>query len=53
MTNVAHTQLQQQIEAVRCEAFAEGYAAAMQRVSEFAARPQAATLSGRRQRPRL
>jgi hypothetical protein len=41
MTNIALAQLQRQIEAVRREAFAEGYAAAMQLVREFAARPPA------------
>jgi hypothetical protein len=45
MTNVALMQLQQQIEAMRREAFAEGYAAAMQRVGDFAARPQSAPLA--------
>jgi hypothetical protein len=40
MRNIALTQLQQQIEAIRREAFAEGYAAAMQRVSDLAAQPQ-------------
>jgi hypothetical protein len=39
MTNLALTQLQQQIEAIRREAFVEGYAAAMQRVRDFAAQP--------------
>src|SRR6516165_9461092 len=39
MKNVALAQLQQQIEAVRREAYAQGYAAAMQRVQELAARP--------------
>ena len=37
MTKTALSQLQQQIEAVRREAFAEGYAVAMQRVQKFAA----------------
>jgi hypothetical protein len=37
MTKTALSQLQLQIDAVRREAFAEGYAAAMQRVREFAA----------------
>jgi hypothetical protein len=39
MKNVALAQLQRQIEAVRREAYAEGYAAAMQRVRDFADRP--------------
>jgi hypothetical protein len=38
MKNVALAQLQRQIEAVRREAYAEGYAAAMRRVHDFAAR---------------
>ncbi len=39
MKNLALGQLQRQIEAVRCEAYAEGYAAAMRQVHDFAARP--------------
>src|SRR5215472_9469405 len=39
MKNLALVQLQRQIEAVRREAYAEGYAAAMRRVHDFAARP--------------
>ena len=39
MAKTALTHLQEQIEAVRREAFAAGYAAAMQSVREFAARP--------------
>jgi hypothetical protein len=39
MTNVALAQLQRQIEAVRREAYAEGYAAAMLRVHDFTAPP--------------
>jgi len=42
MAKTALTQLQDQIEAVRREAFAAGYAAAMQQVRDFAARPAAA-----------
>jgi hypothetical protein len=38
MKNVALAQLQRQIEAVRHKAYAEGYAAAMRRVYDFAAR---------------
>ena len=38
MKNAALAQLQRQIEAVRREAYAEGYAAAMRRVHDFAAR---------------
>ena len=40
MAKTALTQLQEQIEAVRREAFAAGYAAAMQSVRDFAARPE-------------
>ncbi len=39
MAKTALTQLQDQIEAVRREAFAAGYAAAMQSIREFAAKP--------------
>lgn len=39
MSKTALSHLQQQIDAIRREAFAEGYAAAMQAVREFAARP--------------
>lgn len=39
MSKTALTHLQEQIDAIRREAFAEGYAAAMQAVSDFAARP--------------
>jgi hypothetical protein len=39
MTKTAMTRLQHEIDAVRREAFAEGYAAAMRAVSEFASRP--------------
>jgi len=42
MAQTALTQLQQQIEAVRREAFAAGYAAAMQAIREFATKPAAA-----------
>jgi hypothetical protein len=41
MAKTALTELQQQIEEVRREAFAAGYAAAMQGVREFASRPVA------------
>jgi hypothetical protein len=44
MAKTALTQLQEQIESIRREAFAEGYAAAMQAVREFAVRPAAAAL---------
>ena len=39
MAKTALTQLQDQIEAVRREAFAAGYAAAMQSIRDFTARP--------------
>jgi hypothetical protein len=39
MAKTALTQLQDQIEAVRREAFATGYAAAMQSIRDFAAKP--------------
>jgi hypothetical protein len=41
MAQTALTQLQQQIEAVRREAFAAGYPAAMQPIREFASKPTA------------
>ena len=39
MAKTAISQLQDQIEAIRREAYAEGYAAAMQAIRDFAARP--------------
>ena len=39
MAKTALTQLQDQLEAIRREAFAAGYAAAMQSIREFAAKP--------------
>src|SRR5437667_12858299 len=55
MARTAINQLQDQIEAVRREAFAAGYAAAMQSIRELAARPapsaQAAAAPRRRGRP--
>jgi hypothetical protein len=42
MAKTALTQLQEQIEAIRSEAYAAGYAAAMQAIRDFAARPSAA-----------
>src|SRR5712692_1807814 len=39
MAKTALTQLQEQIEAVRREAYAAGYAAAMQSIRDFAAKP--------------
>jgi hypothetical protein len=41
MTRTALSRLQDQIDAVRRESFAEGYAAAMRSVRDFAARPPA------------
>ncbi len=54
MAKTALTQLQDQIEAVRREAFAAGYAAAMQSIREFAGRPApgAEPAAGRPQRGR-
>jgi hypothetical protein len=43
MAKSAVSELQQQIEEVRCEAFAAGYAAAMQGVRELASRPAPAS----------
>jgi hypothetical protein len=50
MARTAVTELQQQIEEVRREAFAAGYAAAMQAVRDFASRPatDAGPVSARR-----
>jgi hypothetical protein len=45
MTKTALTRLQDEIDAVRREAFAEGYAAAMEAVREFASRHPAAAAS--------
>jgi hypothetical protein len=58
MTKAAMTELQQQIEAVRREAYAAGYRAAMQVISDGASRPApkagtAATTPRRRGRGRL
>jgi hypothetical protein len=47
MTKTALTRLQDEIDAVRREAFAEGYAAAMRSVHDFASRePPAAPMAG-------
>jgi hypothetical protein len=54
MAKTAITQLQEQIEAIRREAYDSGYAAAMQAIRDFAARPSAAqgvTTSPRTQGP--
>jgi hypothetical protein len=53
MAKTALTQLQDQIEAIRREAYAAGYAAAMQAIRDFATRPSTgATLTpARRGRP--
>jgi hypothetical protein len=50
MPKAATTELQQQIEEVRREAYAAGYAAAMQVISELASRPapKAGTVPQRR-----
>lgn len=47
MTKTALTRLQDEIDAVRREAFAEGYAAAMQAVRELASRPPPAAAEHR------
>lgn len=53
MAQSALTRLQEQIEEIRREAYAAGYAAAMQAVRDFAARPSAGATPGttRRGRP--
>jgi hypothetical protein len=53
MAKTALNQLQEQIDAIRREAYAAGYAAAMQTIREFAARPgpAAAAAPARRGRP--
>lgn len=48
MAKTAFTQLQDQIEAIRQEAYNAGYAAAMQAIRDFAARPSAAPSAARR-----
>jgi hypothetical protein len=45
------SQLQDQIDAIRKEAYAAGYAAAMQALRDFAARPNSAPAPARRGRP--
>ena len=47
MTKTALTRLQDEIDAVRREAFAQGYAAAMQAVRELASRPPPAVAEDR------
>ena len=53
MAKTALTQLQDQIEAIRREAYAAGYAAAMQAIRDFATRPSTGTTPtpARRGRP--
>jgi hypothetical protein len=51
MAKTALTQLQDQIEAIRREAYAAGYAAAMQAIRDFAARPGSSAAPARRGRP--
>jgi hypothetical protein len=48
MAKTAVTVLQDQIEAIRQEAYAAGYAAAMQTIRDFAAKPPASAVSTRR-----
>jgi hypothetical protein len=52
MAKTALTQLQEQVEAIRREAYAAGYAAAMQAIRDFAARPSAPKAVAPRGRPR-
>jgi hypothetical protein len=52
MAKTALNQLQDQIDAVRREAFAAGYAAAMQSIREFAAKPAPGAEPGAAPRPR-
>lgn len=52
MAKTALTQIQDQIEAIRREAYDAGYAAAMQAIREFAARPSAAPVVSPRGRGR-
>jgi hypothetical protein len=52
MAKTALTQLQDQIEAIRKEAYAAGYAAAMQAIREFAGRPAVGTRAAAPARPR-
>lgn len=52
MAKTALTQLQEQLEAIRREAYQAGYAAAMQAIRDFAARPSAPSATARRGRPR-
>jgi hypothetical protein len=51
MAKTALTQLQDQLEAIRREAYAAGYAAAMQAIRDFAARPGSSAAPARRGRP--
>jgi len=51
MAKTALTQLQDQIEAVRREAFAAGYAAAMQSIRDFAAKPAPGAAPAAARRP--
>ena len=49
MARSAVTQLQNQIELIRREAYAAGYAAAMQAIRDFAERPNVTAVSPSRQ----
>jgi hypothetical protein len=51
MAKTAINQLQDQIEAIRREAYAAGYAAAMEAIRDFVARPAATATPVRRGRP--
>jgi hypothetical protein len=52
MAKTAMTHLQEQIEAIRREAYEAGYAAAMQAIREFSTHPAAAATAAPRGRPR-
>ena len=53
MAKTALTQLQDQIEAIRREAYQAGYAAAMQAIRDFAARPSGMAIAKTANRPAL
>lgn len=52
MAKTAMTHLQEQIEAIRREAYEAGYAAALRAIREFTTRPAAAATAAARGRPR-
>jgi hypothetical protein len=53
MARTALNQLQDQIEAIRREAYEAGYAAAMQAIRDFAGRPAATATAAPARRPRM